>query len=164
MGDLTLIRHNAHRVDVDGHAMLMHVPTTSLFELDAASRDVYDLFRRHAQVDSDIMRSELGGLHGPEALAECVESFLALDLLRDAATPEIPRPIARVEEIPLSTIILNVNTGCNLACTYCYKEDLAVPAKGEKMAFETARASFELLMRQAKDRDRVNVVFFGAVL
>ena len=161
MGDLTLIRHNAHRVDVDGHAMLMHVPTTSLFELDAASRDVYDLFRRHAQVDSDIMRSELGGLHGPEALAECVESFLALDLLRDAATPEIPRPIARVEEIPLSTIILNVNTGCNLACTYCYKEDLAVPAKGEKMAFETARASFELLMRQAKDRDRVNVVFFG---
>ncbi len=46
MGALTLIRHNAHRVDVDGHAMLMHVPTTSLFELDGVARDVYDLFRR----------------------------------------------------------------------------------------------------------------------
>ena len=44
MGALTLIRHNAHRVDVDGHAMLMHVPTTSLFELDGVARDVYDLF------------------------------------------------------------------------------------------------------------------------
>ena len=31
MGSLTFIRHNAHRVDVDDHAMLMHVPTTSLF-------------------------------------------------------------------------------------------------------------------------------------
>ena len=34
MGSLAFIPHNAHRVDVDGRAMLMHVPTTSLFEMD----------------------------------------------------------------------------------------------------------------------------------
>lgn len=161
MGDLTLIRHNAHRVDVDGHAMLMHVPTTSLFSLDAVSRDVYDLFRRLPVAGAAQMQAELGARHRPADLADCVQSFLDLDILRDAADPVTPRPIVRVEEIPLSTIILNVNTGCNLACTYCYKEDLAIPSKGEKMAFETARASFEMLLRQAKDRDRVNVVFFG---
>lgn len=161
MSELTLIRHNAHRVDVDGHSMLMHVPTTSLFELDAVSRDVYDLFRRVGAVDAMKMQAELGGAHPPEALADCVKSFMSLDILRDAATPDVPREIARVEEIPLSTIVLNVNTGCNLACTYCYKEDLTTPSKGEKMQFETAKASFELLLKQAHDRDRVNVVFFG---
>ena len=57
MGALTLIRHNAHRVDVDGHAMLMHVPTTSLFELDGVARDVYDLFRSAPAVDPDLMRA-----------------------------------------------------------------------------------------------------------
>ncbi len=161
MGALTLIRHNAHRVDVDGHAMLMHVPTTSLFELDHVSRDVYDLFRRSEAVDSDRMRDELGARHAPAELADCLKSFLDLDILRDSGEPDIPRQIVKVEEIPLSTIILNVNTGCNLACTYCYKEDLAIPSKGEKMQLDTAIASFELLLRQARDRDRINVVFFG---
>ncbi|TWI32927.1 quinohemoprotein amine dehydrogenase maturation protein [Paracoccus sulfuroxidans] len=161
MGDLTLIRHNAHRVDVDGHAMLMHVPTTSLFELDGVAQDVFDLSRKHERFDAGLMQAELGGRHAPDDLADCVKSFLSLDILRDAATPDVPRQIVKVTEVPLSTIILNVNTGCNLACTYCYKEDLAIPSKGEKMRFETAKASFELLLKQAVDRDRVNVVFFG---
>jgi len=161
MGELTLIKHNAHRVDVDGHAMLMHVPSSSLFELDRVSQDVYDLFHGSAAVDAVAMQQSLGAQHAPSELSDCVQSFLDLDILRDAAEPEVPRKIVKVEEIPLSTIILNVNTGCNLACTYCYKEDLAVPSKGEKMAFETARQSFEMLLKQAHDRDRVNVVFFG---
>ncbi|WP_023850800.1 hypothetical protein [Ponticoccus alexandrii] len=116
MGELT---HNAHRVDVDGHAMLMHVPSSSLFELDPVSRDVYDLFHRTAAVDAEAMRAALGAQHTPSDLSDCVQSFLNLDILRDAAEPEVPRQIVKVEEIPLSTIILNVNTGCNLACTYC---------------------------------------------
>ncbi|MDO5632035.1 MAG: quinohemoprotein amine dehydrogenase maturation protein [Paracoccus sp. (in: a-proteobacteria)] len=160
MGMLKLIRENAHRVDVDGHAMLMHVPTTSLFELDPVARDLYDLSRGVDAFDADSLRAALGH-HGPDALADCVKSFMALDILRDAADANTPRTIVRVEDIPLSTIILNVNTGCNLACTYCYKEDLAVPSKGEKMSFDTARASVELLLKQAAGRDRVNIVFFG---
>lgn len=161
MSALTLIRHNAHRMDVDGHAMLMHPPTTSLFELDTVAQDVYDLFFENPAVDAGVLKARLGDRHSPDDLGECLQSFMALDILRDAEAVETPRPIVKVEEIPLSTIILNVNTGCNLACTYCYKEDLTTPAKGQKMAFETARASFELLLKQAVDRDRVNVVFFG---
>ena len=104
MNALTLIRHNAHRVDVDGHAMLMHVPTTSLFALDGVARDVYDLFRRSPAVDAGLLRAELGAQHDPDTLGECLQSFLALDILRDSDRPDTPRPIARVEEIPLSTI------------------------------------------------------------
>lgn len=161
MGALTFIRHNAHRVDVDGHAMLMHVPTTSLFEMDEVSRAVYDLFRRAGSADAGTLRAELGDRFAPQALADCLQSLVSLDILRDAAAPETPIRVQKVEDIPLSTIILNVNTGCNLACTYCYKEDLTTPAKGEKMDFATARAAIDLLFVQAASRDRVNVVFFG---
>lgn len=161
MGSLTMIRHNAHRVDVDGLAMLMHVPTTSLFQMDAVSREVYDLFRRLGVADAEVMRRELGDAFTPDALADCLQSLISLDILRDSADPGRPLQIQKVEDIPLSTIILNVNTGCNLACTYCYKEDLTTPAKGEKMDFSTARAAIDLLLQQAASRDRVNVVFFG---
>ena len=161
MGSLTLIRHNAHRVDVDGLAMLMHAPTTSLFEMDEVSASVYDLFRRVGVADADLLRAELGDRFSPQDLADCLQSLISLDILRDSADPGKPISIQKVEDIPLSTIILNVNTGCNLACTYCYKEDLTTPAKGEKMDFDTARAAIDLLLRQAASRDKVNVVFFG---
>ena len=129
--------------------------------MNRVSRDVYDLFRRVGVADADLLQSELGDRLSPQDLAECVQSFVSLDILRDAADPGTPLAIQNVEDIALSTIVLNVNTGCNLACTYCYKEDLTTPAKGERMDFETARKSIELLLRQAAARDSVNVVFFG---
>ncbi|MDO5706294.1 MAG: quinohemoprotein amine dehydrogenase maturation protein [Paracoccus sp. (in: a-proteobacteria)] len=161
MTALTLIPHNAHRVDVDGRAMLMHVPTTSLFEMDEVSRSVYDLFRRVGVADAGLLRAELGGRFGPEELTDCLQSLVTLDILRAADAPDQPIRVQRVEDLPLSTIILNVNTGCNLACTYCYKEDLTTPAKGEKMDFPTARSAIDLLLKQAVRRNNVNVVFFG---
>ena len=56
---------------------------------------------------------------------------------------------------------MNVNTGCNLSCTYCYKEDLAKPADGRKMDFLTAARSVDLLLAAGAARRRVNIVFFG---
>src|SRR5260370_5109229 len=75
------------------------------------------------------------------------------------------RPInpssVKVSAYPLSTLVLNVNTGCNLSCTYCYKEDLAKPKDGRKMNFVTAARSVDLLLEAGAARDRVNIVFFG---
>ncbi|MCF8482408.1 MAG: quinohemoprotein amine dehydrogenase maturation protein [Rhodospirillum sp.] len=161
MGMLTLVPHNVHDITVDGHRMLVHVPSSSLFEMDAVSAAVLDLFRREDRVSAEDLRRDLGGRHALEELADCVESLTRLDILRDAAVLESPPVIQAVEDIPLSTIVLNVNTGCNLSCTYCYKEDLTTPAKGLRMGFETARQSVDLLFTQAAARDRVNVVFFG---
>lgn len=87
MGSLTLIRHNAHRVDVDGLAMLMHAPTTSLFEMDEVSASVYDLFRRVGVADADLLRAELGDRFSPQDLADCLQSLISLDILRDSADP-----------------------------------------------------------------------------
>ena len=55
-----------------------------------------------------------------------------------AGRPAPERPAIKIEAFLLSTIVLNVNTGCNLSCSYCYKEDLDTPAAGRRMAFETA--------------------------
>ena len=57
--------------------------------------------------------------------------------------------------------MLNVNTGCNLSCTYCYKEDLEKPANGRKMDFVTAARSVDLLLKAGAARGRLNIVFFG---
>ena len=102
-----------------------------------------------AVADADLLRAELGHRFAPEDLSQCLQGLVTLDILRDAGQPDRPLSIQKVEDVPLSTIILNVNTGCNLACTYCYKEDLTTPAKGERMDFATARSAIELLLAQA---------------
>ena len=161
MSGLSLVAQNVHDVSVEGRRMLFHVPTTSLFEMDGVSAAVLDLFRDHDEVTPHTVRGAFDGRFAPEDLSEVIDGFVKLDILRDSRKRDQgPQPI-QVESFPLSTIVLNVNTGCNLSCTYCYKEDLAAPDQGERMELETAIKSFELLLKQAKDRKRVNLVFFG---
>jgi uncharacterized protein len=57
-------------------------------------------------------------------------------------------------------VVLNVNTGCNLSCTYCYKEDLDKPSAGKKMDVETARLRWKCCS-ESPDEERYTVVFFG---
>ncbi len=161
MTGLSLVSDNVHDVSVDGRRVLFHVPTTSLFEMDDVSGAVLDLFKSRPVIDRGGLSEQLADRYTPDELTETIDGFLDLDIIHDPLSTEWTRAPVKVENFPLSTMILTVNTGCNLACSYCYKEDLTSPDKGEKMAFETAVKAFELLLDQAKDRDRVNLVFFG---
>jgi uncharacterized protein len=149
---------NGHVVRFDGRAMLFHVPTSALFELDELGAAVIECARREPQPGSTALESRFGR----EAVSACVEELTRLEILQetDELRPINPQAL-KVEDYPLSTIVLNVNTGCNLSCRYCYKEDLAVPARGERMSFEVAARSVDLLFKQAAARSRVGIVFFG---
>ncbi|MFO1352551.1 MAG: quinohemoprotein amine dehydrogenase maturation protein [Gammaproteobacteria bacterium] len=161
MTTLRFIPTNAHDVQVGTRRVLFHIPTTSLFDLDDVSGAVYDLFKEQKTVSSADVRSRFDGRFPAGAVVDAIQEFLDLQIVSDGRPVPTNRPALKIKEYPLSTLVLNVNTGCNLGCTYCYKEDLATPAKGEKMDFETARSSIELLLREGGARSRINVVFFG---
>lgn len=160
-GGLRLTPHNSHEVSVDGRRILFHVPTTSLFELDALAADVLDLFREQPEVSETDVRRRFDGRHPPERVLETLEELLDLEIIHNGRPRPANHPPVAIANYPISTLVLNVNTGCNLSCTYCYKEDLATPDRGQRMVFETAAQSFELLLAEAKERGRVNLVFFG---
>ncbi len=160
MGYLHFQPQNAHRVRVEARDLLFHVPTTSLFELDALDGEVLGFFAEKGKVGEDEMRARFPAAD-PSALAEKLRGYLDLDIVTDGRPLSPERPPVKIENFPLSTIVLNVNTGCNLSCTYCYKEDLDAPSKGRKMAFETAVKSIDLLLQESPDRESYNIVFFG---
>lgn len=148
---------NAHRVEVEGREVLFHVPTTSIFEMDGVDRDILD----YAAQEQAFSMDEFEARFAAEDAAARLDGLVRLDIVNDGRPLQPERPPIEIENFPLTTIVLNVNTGCNLACSYCYKEDLAVPSKGQKMAFETAQKSVEMLLAENPDRDSYNVVFFG---
>ena len=153
-------QHNSHQLTVDGRHLLFHVPSTSLFEIDQLDYEVLDLLKRKPTIKQSDLQQHFEAKTDPQALVERLQSLIDLQILA-------PHPLAdkqtalEINNFPLTTLVLNVNTGCNLACNYCYKEDLASPSAGQKMAFDTAVASIEMLLKESPDREQYNLVFFG---
>ena len=153
---------NAHVVRFGGRAMLLHVPTTALFELDELGQTVISKATAEPELDVGQLHRELAGRFAPRDVTDFVDRLTDLEVLQAPGHERVVNPgRIQVDSYPLSTLVLNVNTGCNLSCTYCYKEDLQTPARGQRMDFSVASRSVDLLLQQAEARDSVSIVFFG---
>jgi uncharacterized protein len=153
---------NGHVVGTDPDAFLLHVPTTALFGIDAVGLAVLAACPKGRPQSVDEVVGALAGRFPPQRVRAVIAELARLEVLQRSGSLRPINPAGvKLAEYPLSTLVLNVNTGCNLSCTYCYKEDLAKPADGRRMDFPTAARSVDLLFRQAAARERVNIVFFG---
>ena len=158
---LNLVEHNLHEVRVDDTRMLFHIPSSSLFALDALTGSMLDSIRNE-HLTAEQLVARLRSLFTAEEVVDTLRELVALELVSDGTLPaDHPRPLSRIEHFPLTTVVLNVNTGCNLSCTYCYKEDLDKPSAGKRMSFDTARQSIEMLLTESPAEKRYTVVFFG---
>ncbi|MBW7901355.1 MAG: quinohemoprotein amine dehydrogenase maturation protein [Rhodocyclaceae bacterium] len=159
-GALHIQRQNYHATGAARRRVLLHVPTTSVFELDRVSSDVLDFLEESESIVSDAVRSRFDGLYAPGEVCDALSDFVALGILAPARKEYsiAPRPVTRT---PLNTLVLTLTTGCNLGCSYCYREDLDAPKAARVMERATALQAIDLLMRQAADQERVAIVFFG---
>ena len=157
---LRLVPHNLHDVRLADRRVLFHVPTTALFEADAATCEVIDFFRGRQAVSAEELRQAFEGRYDAEQVVGVLQELIELEVVQPATAEAAPARL-RIEKFPINTLVLNVNTGCNLSCTYCYKEDLSTPAQGKLMGAETARRSIDLVMAEGGDHGKVNLVFFG---
>ena len=157
---LNLVPDNLHELQVDDTRMLFHIPSSSLFAMDALTGALIDRIRRGSQ-SAEALIDGLQHEFDAAEIAETLRELIALDFVSDGTAAEKSRVTHKFDSFPLTTVVLNVNTGCNLSCTYCYKEDLDEPSAGRKMAFATARDSIEMLLSESPDEPRYNVVFFG---
>ncbi|BFM14419.1 thioether cross-link-forming SCIFF peptide maturase [Maricurvus nonylphenolicus] len=155
------VANNSHRFTVDDREMLFHVPTSGLFELDAVSSHILEACDNP---QGESVMSLLGKLAEPCPSSEIVDTVAQLGdlkLISSDGVEAFNSEVKSLEQIPLATLVLNVNTGCNLSCSYCYKEDLDKPNNGQKMSFETAKQSIEMMLTESPDQPRYNIVFFG---
>lgn len=160
MSSLQLQRQNYRAVGKSGQRFMLHVPTTAMYDLDKTAESVLELLEESGTVSEQEVRSRFDGVFSPDEVCDSLADFLALGIVssgrRDFKTA--PREI---KHSPISTLVLTLTTGCNLGCTYCYREDLTTPSKATVMEEATARRSIDLLLKESTGHERVNVVFFG---
>jgi uncharacterized protein len=147
---------NAHVVSDNNKAMLFHPASVSLFHLDKVSQQVLDQLKLAGRVDSKALEQRFA----PDLIERVLGDFSALNIIGPDTLLRHPAPIPD-DTFALNTLILNVTTGCNLSCTYCYKEDLVEAKQGLKMSLETAQKSVDLLFAESPGDHPCNIVFFG---
>lgn len=159
-GTLHIQRHNYRAASAAQRRVLLHVPTTSVFELDRVSSDVLDFLEERQAIVSAAVKEKFDGRYAPGEVCDALADFVALGILAPEHKAYVipPRPVTRT---PLNTLVLTLTTGCNLGCSYCYREDLDAPKAARVMDRATALQAIDLLMRQAADQERVGIVFFG---
>lgn len=157
---ITIIDNNIHRFEFQGREMLFHIPTSGIFELDDVGASVLNNFKFNKQIALNDLQERMANFD-PVLVNEVVSELSALNVLNDGRDQREENTLKKIDHFPLTTVVLNVNTGCNLSCTYCYKEDLVPASKGQKMVFETAKNSIEMLLKESPDQARYNIVFFG---
>ena len=160
-----LRRGEYHAFEADGAPYVYLVPSAAVFRLDDASVAVLD-----ALGDQDVEPNELvRGLSERFPVADVratVEDLLNVRAVRLVDKPvEVPVASPPRKRIPLTTLVLNVTSKCNLSCTYCYEygEDKIVEAsrKPRFMNEETARQSVDFMFAEAGDSPMVHLTFFG---
>jgi uncharacterized protein len=160
-----LRRGEYHAFEADGAPYVYLVPSAAVFRLDDASVAVLDALGDHDVEPNELVR----GLSARFPVADVratVEDLLNVRAVRLVDKPiEVPVASPPRKRIPLTTLVLNVTSKCNLSCTYCYEygEDKIVEAsrKPRFMNEETARQSVDFMFAEAGDSPMVHLTFFG---
>jgi uncharacterized protein len=160
MASLELQRQNYRAAGKSGQRILLHVPTTSMFELDRAADSVLALLEEKGAVSEQDVRSRFDGIFSPGEVCDSLTDFLAIGVVA-GKRKDVEIAPREVKHSPVNTLVLTLTTGCNLGCSYCYREDLATPRNAAVMEDATAQRAIDLLLRESTGHQRVNVVFFG---
>jgi len=110
-----------HPFEAAGRRYLYLVPSAAVFGLDEASGAVLDMLAESPRSASEVATA-LSGRFEEAVVQQTIVELAGARAIRSVAAPAparaAPKPVRR---IPLQTIVLNVTSKCNLACTYCYE-------------------------------------------
>jgi uncharacterized protein len=163
---MTLLRRgDFHAFEADGSQHVYLVPSAAVFRLDGASAAVLDALGTE-DLSPQVLTDRLADRYPAPVVEETVQELIGAQAIKPVQAP-VPRPVAPGprRRIPLTTLVLNVTSKCNLSCKYCYEygEDrLVEPAtKPRFMSEETARESVDFMFAEAGDAPKVHLTFFG---
>jgi uncharacterized protein len=179
-------RGEYHKFDGDGSPYIYLVPSAAVYRLDDASVAVLDELedgRELAPADLALSLGKRFPLPDVRTAVEelvrvrAVTAFNAPTAPQAPVAPAAPRSPAELaalaappapapkKRVPLTTLVVNVTSKCNLACTYCYEygEDKITEAstKPRFMDEATAKQSVDFMFAESGDQKVVHLTFFG---
>ncbi len=145
INNYSLIKTNYHILNVDSKEFLFHIPTSSVFELSLESSKLL----KQIENNEEILKYD----------EEIIEEFKELDILGGKFFAKAQD--TKIEKFPAKALVLNVTSGCNLSCTYCYKADLTSLKNGGQMTIEIAKSAIDMFFKESPHLEEYSITFFG---
>lgn len=156
-----------HSFEAAGTRFLYLVPSAAIVRLDESSDAVIRVLENGPKKIDEI-ESELAWQFGQEEISSSISELMEVRAIGPAAIPpERMLKVLPAKDFPLTTMVLNVTSKCNLACTYCYEygEDKVVDVVKKElprfMDYETAKQSVDFMFQSSGSNEAVNLTFFG---
>ena len=162
---MLLRRNELQLFTADGAPHVYLIPSAAVFRLDGPSAAVLDSLSGE-DLAATALAERLADRFPRPLVQETIDELLAAQAIRTVAEPR-PAPPAEGprRRIPLTTLVMNVTSKCNLSCKYCYEygEDrITEPAtKPRFMSEETARQSVDFMLAESGNSPSVHLTFFG---
>jgi uncharacterized protein len=163
---MTLGLREFHSFEAAGQRFLYLVPSAAVFALDDCSTAILSELDGRDKAADDLVR-ELAPRFREDEIADTIAELRRVRAIGESHRRESMPKIVPLKPVPLQTLVVNVTNQCNLACTYCYEygEDKIVDTENGKqpkfMSEETARASVDFMLREARDSPTAHMTFFG---
>lgn len=142
--ELKVNRQNFRVIKKDDENLLFHVPSSSLFEISVENKSLIQRL-----INKEVDKNDFSN--------EEIEELKKLEIIGNLESNKY----IEVKNFPATTLILNIASGCNLSCTYCYKADLETLSNSGNMTFDTASKAIEHLYDGAPNQKVYNITFFG---
>ena len=164
-------RGEFHHFAGDGSPYLYLVPSAAVYRLDDAAVAVLDTLGEGALAPA-ALAAALGERFPLPEVRDAIEELVRIRAVQafDATPQPVAAPVAQApapprKRVPLTTLVVNVTSKCNLSCTYCYEygEDKITEAstKPRFMDEATARKSVDFMFAESDDQPVVHLTFFG---
>jgi uncharacterized protein len=165
---MLLRRGEYHAFEAEGAPHLYLVPSAAVFRLDETSAAILETVGEETLAPQAIV-NRLSARFPEATIHETVFELMTARALQPVTAPASPPPAATADvpkrRIPLTTLVLNVTSKCNLSCKYCYEygEDRLVEASSKPrfMSEDTARESVDFMFAEAGESPKVHLTFFG---
>jgi uncharacterized protein len=156
-----------HPFSAHGARYLYLVPSAAVVRLDDAAAAVLEVLGAGPRARADIAAA-LESRFPPDTVRSSVAELMEIRAIGpEKAPPERTLKVLPPADFPLTTMVLNVTSKCNLACTYCYEygedrvADMSSAAMPRFLDEATARQSVDFMFSRAGNNEIVYLTFFG---
>src|SRR5262245_49371951 len=155
-----------HQFEAAGEKFLYLVPSAAVFALDDCSAAILDELKQSPR-DAAALMDDFAPRFGAAEVQDSLGELRRVRAIGEVAERQPTPKILPLKPVPLQTLVVNVTNQCNLSCTYCYEygEDKIVDTENGKqpkfMSAETARASVDFALREARESPTAHITFFG---
>jgi len=146
-----------HSFSFDGRVFVVDPSSCLFFEADDVAADALSWVGDGAQ---ETGRRVLELDHGAKAVRDALREIELVSPPGDVAYGRPSREPGLGSSSRIVSLALNVTSGCNLACDYCYLGGSGGRA-GKTMSLPVARRATELLLEESSNEPAASLVFFG---